>query len=92
MEIQFEYFIGLIKIENWKIEKGLDEDLIIGKNEDYYFTLGDNHDSSDQAMFNIEFKENVIEKVFYEKNENIEMNIELFRNIKTNEYTGVVRK
>lgn len=43
-------------------------------------------------MFNIEFKENVIEKVFYEKNENIEMNIELFRNIKTNEYTGVVRK
>lgn len=93
--IKFGYFVSGINIEDWKIEEGLNEEPVFGKNNEYYFTLGDNHDTSDIAMFISEVQKNVIEKISYEEikvlQRNIQKNIELYRNIKTNEFTGIVK-
>lgn len=93
--IKFGYFVSEINVEDWEIEEKLIEDPVFGKNSDYYFTLGDNYDTSDIAMFVSEVRENVIEKIPYEEikdlPKNIQKNIELYRNIKTNEFTGIVK-
>lgn len=45
--IEYGYFISVVHVDDFDIEKGLIEEPIIGKNSQYYFVLGDNFDSSD---------------------------------------------
>lgn len=67
------------------------EEPIIGKNDQYYFTLGDNFDSSDISMFISDAKENVMEKISYEIINDIHQHIEIYRDIRSNEFIGIVK-
>lgn len=90
-DVKLGYFIGVVLVENWEIEKGLVEDPIIGKNGQYYFTLGDNFDSSDIALFISDAKENVMEKISYEIIDDRHQHIEIYRDIRSNEFIGIVK-
>ncbi|MDB1688325.1 hypothetical protein [Enterococcus casseliflavus] len=89
-DVKSGYFIEVILVENWEIEKGLVEDPIIGKNGQYYFTLGDNFDSSDISLFISDAKENVMEKISYEIINDRHQHIEIYRDIRSNEFIGIV--
>lgn len=90
-DVELGYFIDVLLVENWEIEKGLVEEPIIGKNDQYYFTLGDNFDSSDISMFISDAKENVMEKISYEIINDIHQHIEIYRDIRSNEFIGIVK-
>ncbi|SFE52959.1 hypothetical protein SAMN04487887_11517 [Enterococcus casseliflavus] len=90
-DVKSGYFIDVVLVENWEIEKGLVEDPIIGKNGQYYFTLGDNFDSSDISLFISDAKENVMEKISYEILNDRHQHIEIYRNIRSNEFIGIVK-
>ncbi|OTO90159.1 hypothetical protein [Enterococcus sp. DIV0385] len=89
-DVKLGYFIGVGLVENWEMEKGLVEDPIIGKNGQYYFTLGDNFDSSDISLFISDAKENVMEKISYEIINDRHQHIEIYRDIRSNEFIGIV--
>lgn len=89
--IKYGYFISVVHTNDFEIEKGLIENPIFGKNSQYYFTLGDNFDSSDISMFISDTKENVMEKISYEIiNDNLQ-HIEIYRDIRSNEFIGIVK-
>lgn len=90
-DVKSGYFIDVVLVENWEIEKGLVEDPIIGKNGQYYFTLGDNFDSSDISLFISDAKENVMEKISYEILNDRHQHIEIYRDIRSNEFIGIVK-
>lgn len=90
-DVELGYFIGVVLIENWEIEKGLVEEPIIGKNSLYYFTLGDNFDLSDISMFILDAKENVMEKISYEIINDAHQHIEIYRDIRLDEFIGIVK-
>lgn len=90
--IEYGYFISAVHVDDFKIEKGLIEEPIFGKNSQYYFTLGENFDSSDISMFISDAKENVIEKISYEVIEQIQRNIEIYIDIRSNEFIGIVKQ
>lgn len=90
-DVELGYFIDVLLVENWGIEKGLVEEPIIGKNDQYYFTLGDNFDSSDISVFISDAKENVMEKISYEIINDIHQHIEIYRDIRSNEFIGIVK-
>lgn len=90
-DVEFGYFISVVLVDNWEIEKGLIEEPIFGKSSQYYFILGDNFDSSDIAMFISDAKENVMEKISYETIKDIHQHIEIYRDIRSNEFVGIVK-
>ncbi|WP_429947976.1 hypothetical protein [Enterococcus sp. DIV1297f] len=90
-DVKSGYFIDAVLVENWEIEKGLVEDPIIGKNGQYYFALGDNFDSSDISLFISDSKENVMEKISYEIINDRHQHIEIYRDIRSNEFIGIVK-
>nr|BCI56815.1 hypothetical protein [Enterococcus faecium] len=90
-DVEFGYFISVVLVDNWEIEKGMIEEPIFGKNSQYYFILGDNFDSSDIAMFISDAKENVMEKISYETIKDIHQHIEIYRDIRSNEFVGIVK-
>lgn len=89
--IGYGYFISVVHVDDFDIEKGLIEEPIIGKNSQYYFVLGDNFDSSDISMFVSDAKENVIEKISYEVIEDSHQHIDIYIDIRTNEFIGIVK-
>lgn len=90
-DVEFGYFISVVLVDNWEIEKGMIEEPIFGKNSQYYFILGDNFDSSDIAMFISDAKENVMEKISYEIINDRHQHIEIYRDIRSNEFIGIVK-
>lgn len=68
------------------------EESVFGKNKQYYFILGDNFDTSDISMFISDAKENVMEKISYEIIKDTHQHIEIYRDMHTNEFIGIVKK